>query len=229
MSELQTWASHEFGDNVHITTIRRIIKDERTTISYNIKDESAKTRKNFHRPRFPDLDMEVAQWVAMANEQQAGVTGRLIPRAATRIVSRLNLQGQVKCSNGWLNHMQIRHNLKMHRLHGEAASASPAEVDSGRVALQNVTRLYRAPNIYNMDETGLFYNGQPRTTIADKPRPGQKQDKNRTSVALATNVDGSDKLAPILTNWRLLKLPPNTTAFLQPMDADIIACFKRHY
>ncbi|RHY28725.1 hypothetical protein DYB32_005750 [Aphanomyces invadans] len=48
-----------------------------------------------------------------------------------------------------------------------------------------------------MGETGIFfYNGQPRTTIADQPRPGQKQDKCRISVALATNADGTEKLLP---------------------------------
>ncbi|GMF37964.1 unnamed protein product [Phytophthora lilii] len=33
----------------------------------------------------------------------------------------------------------------------------------------------------------------------------------------------------VCTNVRLEFLPPNTTAFLQPMDAGIIAAFKRAY
>ncbi|RHY51880.1 hypothetical protein DYB34_004871 [Aphanomyces astaci] len=298
-AQVQRWTAEKFGHAVHITTIRRILKDERTLESYNIKKESAKARFNFQRPRHPELDTEVAAWVRMANTKNACVTGGLIARAGIKIASRLNLNGRVSCSKGWLHRLQIRHNLKMYRLHGEAASANLMAVQNGRDTIQQVTRLFRTMDIYNMDETGVFYNGQPCTTISDQARPGQKKDKSRISVALAANADGSDKLPPmfigkskkprcfgglssrelgllyhsnrkawmtmalfsewisnfnsrmasegrhvllildnasshdpldvILTNVRMLMLPPNTTAFLQPMDAGIIAAFKSHY
>ncbi|KAG3009011.1 hypothetical protein C6341_g185 [Phytophthora cactorum] len=43
-------------------------------------------------------------------------------------------------------------------------------------------------------------------------------------------LDSSQKTGDIIcTNVRVEFLPPNTTAFLQPMDADIIASFKVAY
>ncbi|KAF0714158.1 Aste57867_4014 [Aphanomyces stellatus] len=54
--------------------------------------------------------------------------------------------------------------------------------------------MYDKSDIYNMDETGLFYNYQPNTTISNEPRSGVKKDKSRISVALAANADGTDKL-----------------------------------
>ncbi|RHY27848.1 hypothetical protein DYB32_006490 [Aphanomyces invadans] len=298
-TQVQRWATQQFGQSIHVTTIRRILKDERTIDSYNIKEESAKCRFNFQRSKYPEHDREVANWARTANSKNACVTGELILRAGQHIATKLNLSGRVSCSNGWLYRLQIRHNLKMYRLHGEAASASPTTVANGRATTQDITRHFNPSDIYNMDETGGFYNSQPRTTIADQPRSGQKQDKNRISVALATNADGTDKLEPMfigkakkprcfggltsrevgllyhsnrkawttmtlfsewlsnfnsrmaseerffllilgnasshnpldvnLTNVRLLMLPPNTTAFLQPMGAGTIASFKRHY
>ncbi|RHY80077.1 hypothetical protein DYB31_012242 [Aphanomyces astaci] len=43
-AQVQRWTAEKFGHAVHITTIRRILKDERTLESYNIKKESAKAR-----------------------------------------------------------------------------------------------------------------------------------------------------------------------------------------
>ncbi|RHY20638.1 hypothetical protein DYB32_010370 [Aphanomyces invadans] len=122
-TQVQRWAAQQFGQSAHVTTIRRILKDERTIESYNIKEESAQCGFNNQRPKYPEHDREVANWVRTANSKNACVTGELILRAGQRIATKLNLSGRVSCSNGWLYRLQIRHNLKIYRLHGEAASA----------------------------------------------------------------------------------------------------------
>ncbi|KAH9146846.1 hypothetical protein AeRB84_009328, partial [Aphanomyces euteiches] len=248
---------------------------------------------------FAELDRRVSLWIVDANEKNACLTGDMIMRKAQKIAKEMDLHDVVKCSKGWLYRLQIRHNLRMYRLHGEAGLVDQLAVEDGHAALSETTKLYDLSDIYNMDETGVMYNYQPSTTISNKPRAGQKKDKSRLTVALGANADGSDKL-PLyfigrsvrprcfgnltgkelgflytanckawmtmalfaewisslneriatairsillvldnasshkalgveLTNVRLLMLPPNTTAFLQPMDAGIIASFKRHF
>jgi hypothetical protein len=52
---------------------------------------------------------------------------------------------------------------------------------------------------FNMDETALFYNAQPKRTIAikGKRRNGGKAYKDRVTVLLCCNADGSKKLWPL--------------------------------
>ncbi|CAB5360537.1 unnamed protein product [Rhizophagus irregularis] len=58
---------------------------------------------------------------------------------------------------------------------------------------------YPLERIYNMDETGLFYRRlEPDRTLATKRLHGCKKNKERLSVALCSNADGSHKLNPLI-------------------------------
>ena len=67
--------------------------------------------------------------------------------------------------------------------HGEAASVSSSSVSSSRSGLQAITASYAQEDIYNMDETGLFYRMPPSKTLVQGPRQGTKQYKDRITVA----------------------------------------------
>ena len=49
--------------------------------------------------------------------------------------------------------------LKQFKAHGEAGSADPVEVEDEHEQVQNLIREagYQLKDIFNMDETGLFY------------------------------------------------------------------------
>ena len=49
-----------------------------------------------------------------------------------------------------------------------------------------------------MDETGLFYRLEPDRTLATKWLSGRKKNKERLSVALCANANGSHKLPPLI-------------------------------
>jgi len=52
-------------------------------------------------------------------------------------------------------------------------------------------------DIYNFDETGLFWKRSPSSGLASESRPGRKKDKTRISVGLCSNASGKDQL-PVL-------------------------------
>jgi len=66
---------------------------------------------------------------------------------------RLNL------SNGWLECFKDRNGLKEMKQHGEAASANASTVEQERKRIQELIKKYgyELCDIFNMDETGLFY------------------------------------------------------------------------
>lgn len=56
---------------------------------------------------------------------------------------------------------------------------------------------YGLQDIYNIDETSLFYNLAPNTTISRRQIEGSKKDKTRLTIGFTCNADGSDRL-PLL-------------------------------
>lgn len=66
---------------------------------------------------------------------------------------RLNL------SEGWLTAFKKRCGLKEFKRHGEAGSADLADVEHERMRVQELIAKYgyRLKDVFNMDETGLFY------------------------------------------------------------------------
>jgi hypothetical protein len=57
-------------------------------------------------------------------------------------------------------------------------------------------KLYELRDVYNMDETGLFYRMAPDKTIATRQIEGSKKDKTRMTIAFTCNADGSDTFTP---------------------------------
>nr|CCA23137.1 putative CENPB/ARS binding proteinlike protein [Albugo laibachii Nc14] len=100
-------------------------------------------------------------------------------------------------SKGWLYNFQRRHSLNSRRTQGEAGSACAASVEKGRVALRARIVDYEAKDVYNLDETALYYCKPPNKTICTEPISGRKSDKKRLTVAVAANADGTEKL-PLL-------------------------------
>lgn len=70
-------------------------------------------------------------------------------------------------SNGWLARFKERNNLMQRKQHGEAASASADTVELERKRIQELIgdSGYELRDIFNMDETGLFYGYAPGSAL----------------------------------------------------------------
>ncbi|GES72569.1 tigger transposable element-derived protein 6-like [Rhizophagus clarus] len=67
-----------------------------------------------------------------------------------------------------------------------------------RRKLQTILQDYTLDNIFDADETGLFFRMAPNQTLASAPTPGTKLDKTRITVLLATNAIGIQKLKSLV-------------------------------
>jgi len=72
-------------------------------------------------------------------------------------------------------------------------------------AVQTVCSQYPEEDIYNMDETGLYWRRGISAGLATQSLPSVKKDKKRISIVLCTNCTGSDRLPMWLI--RQAKLP----------------------
>jgi hypothetical protein len=84
---------------------------------------------------------------------------------------------------------------------GECKSVDSSTVEEWRKEqLLKIFEGYEPKNIYNADETGLFFRLPPNKTLSLKGDPynGGKNSKERITVLLVFNADGTDKLPPLV-------------------------------
>ncbi|GBO02282.1 hypothetical protein AVEN_27097-1 [Araneus ventricosus] len=97
-----------------------------------------------------------------------------------------------------------------------------------------------ADEIYNCDETGLYWRALPTKTLAaenEAVAPGRKKMKDRKRFCTLANASGSHRIKLTLESVETLKaenitcifMPPNRTVILQPMDQAVNESMKRCY
>ena len=97
----------------------------------------------------------------------------------------------------WLDRWIRRHALHSFRIHGEAGSANKVayyawltETFSSLVKQKSIP----LEDIWNADETGIFYKQLPRTTLTNQgPSSGWTHPKNRLSGLFAASMTGSKR------------------------------------
>ena len=75
-------------------------------------------------------------------------------------------------SEGGLDRFKERYNIEQFRISGEASSVDQSIVLSGRTKFKEITKKYSQRDIYNLDETALFYKLQPYNTLASSAVTG---------------------------------------------------------
>ncbi|CAF0859881.1 unnamed protein product [Brachionus calyciflorus] len=119
-------------------------------------------------------------------------------------------------SVGWLDNFKKRHGISSYTLHGEAGSTNQKDVRSAREKLQQDLKSFKPEDIFNFDESALFFRMGPNKTLAHR------------KVCLL--VDNASSHKPVeLSNVTVKYLPPNMTSSIQPLDAGMIFSFKSHY
>ena len=106
-------------------------------------------------------------------------------------------------SPSWISHWKTRHGISSKRLVGEASSVDAAVVDEWRSKkVPHLTKEFSPNNLYNINETGLFWRLLPSQTMAflNEKVKGGKQSKDRITVLVGGNAAG-DKL-PLLAIGR---------------------------
>jgi hypothetical protein len=94
-----------------------------------------------------------------------------------------------KASNRWLDNFKKRHNLKQYNIHGEADSLPIQDLDSMREKLHQTLRDYDLKDIFNCDETGLFWKMKLNHTISNGPVAETKQSKYHVTILFTCNFN----------------------------------------
>ncbi|XP_055910699.1 tigger transposable element-derived protein 4-like [Eupeodes corollae] len=98
-------------------------------------------------------------------------------------------QKNFTCSTAWIQRFQLRHNIVSARVSGECGSVSAGVVDDWPKEREG----YTDNQIFNIDETRLFYKMTPNRTLKFKGEKcvGGKMSKERITVLVGGNMTGT--------------------------------------
>ena len=182
-------------DDVNERMISDILKekDRWLTIDNDSYQASLKREKKI---QFPIIEEALTVWIDKALQAGLVLTESILATKALDF-ALLCKEDKFKASNGWLDNFKKRHNLKQYNIHGEAGSAPIQDLDSMREKLRQTLRDYDPKDIFNCDETGLFWKMKPSHTISNGPVAGTKQSKDRVTILFTCNSTGTEKLCPL--------------------------------
>jgi hypothetical protein len=147
---------------------------------------------------YEDLNTLVWEWFCTARSKNLPVSGCLIQEKAIMLSITMN-HDEFTASNGWLESWQKRYGVKLASLAGESAEVPEDVVRDWAQRLPELTKDYALKDIFNADETGLYYRALPNRSMVVKsdPRRGSKTAKERITALIAASATG-EKLKPLV-------------------------------
>lgn len=197
----------------------RTIKKAEIKIKENVDAGCARGAKRSTRARDIDLvKMEKALyiWIEDCAQKKVPLDGNILKQKALKIFQHLKIsngtidqQGKpFSASSGWFENFRKRYDLHNLKLGGERASADTEAAEKYPAEFAKIVEEggYTAEQVFNADETGLYWKKMPsRTYVAKelKSVPGHKVAKERVSLLLCSNASGNCLMKPLFINRSL--------------------------
>lgn len=203
--------------NLSDSTIRTIKQSENAIRSAvatgtDISSKSASYTRNSVVER---TERALILWIEDCTQKRLPLDGQLIKEKALRL-SHLFLEQDTTCStegkiksftasSGWFYGFLDRYSLHNVKIRGESASADMAAASEYPAKLATIIKEggYSADQVYNADETGLYWKKMPSRTYiakAEKVASGFKAAKERITLLFCSNASGDHLLKPLLIN-----------------------------
>lgn len=173
---------------------------KRADIEKHVKMPTALDAKSSRQTPLADLDAALLEWFrnVRAVSSDVSLTGPDIGVKAEQIVGKLrerNVEGyeDAVVDMSWVDRWKKRHSISRKLIVGESASADHGSANdwlSTQVAA--IRREFSDDDIFNADETGLFWKMSPDRTLAFRGEvcKGGKHAKDRITLLVAASAKG---------------------------------------
>lgn len=181
----------EFG--IGKTQVQTILKRKAEWLSAyedNMKDDRKRIKLGTEQYR-QDVDFLTYEWFQRARGLNLPVSGPLIQEKARQFAASVG-NDDFKASNGWLDRFKNRHNINMAVISGESGAVNEETVTEWKNKLPEIMKGYDPRDVFNMDESGLFYRALPDRTlrIRGEECKGGKRSKERLTASFCVNMAG---------------------------------------
>jgi len=134
------------------TTLKRLAE-----ILTKFDNQTNLNAKRQRTVRYPEMESTLVKWF-QANQERANVSSELVRESATKILDWLYPGHEpFEFSSGWLEAFKSGHGIRSYRHFGKNGFVDMAALANTLPTIRDVMDQYAWKDIYNIDETGLFY------------------------------------------------------------------------
>ncbi len=162
------------GLDIQRTSINKIWKDRQKWLAILSTSQTACTFRQ-RSVQFPELDKAMQIWTSQAIAGGVPLTDVILQQKGLEFAKGLNIEDQLKCTNGWVYRFKLRNGLQKFLISGEANSAPIESLPEERMRLRALLAKYDEEDIYNADETGLYFRMEPNQTLSTGAVSGRKK------------------------------------------------------
>ena len=190
--QLQQWFEAKYNQPINPSSISRILSVKYTDLD-SLSNERLLNDKRRRPEQWPDLEHALFSWIQRA-EERITISQEVIREKARQFWPALYPGKDMPTfSNGWLRGFQARRDVKFRVQHGEAGSLGEnAAIEM--LAIQQALSTYAPQDIFNCDETSLYWRLVPDRSLTTRTLPGRKKEKSRISALFCCNYDASERL-----------------------------------
>ena len=160
--------------NIDRTAVNKIWKDREKWLAVLPNLQTSNTFRQ-RSVRFPELDKAMQIWTSQAVAAGVPLTDMILQQKGLEFAKELGVESQLKCANGWVYRFKQRNGLQKVNFSGEANSAPLETLPEERTRLRSLLARYNKEDIYNADETGLFFRMEPNQTLSTGTTAGHKK------------------------------------------------------
>lgn len=135
-------------------------------------------------------------WFKQKRMEGIPISGPMICEKAVQLNSQLKGDSKFNASEGWKWRFCKRHGIRNFSVHGEKLSANKDAADEFITSFNQFVKDEKLSmeQIFNCDETGLYFRLLPDQTLAasfEKSASGRKKSKDRVTINACPNATGT--------------------------------------
>lgn len=205
------------------STVCAIKKNKINILKVTSKCAGRLKRKTLKQGEMPRMEKRLYRWFCKQRLKNLPVTSELLKAKAKLLQEAIKEGSDFSASDGWLQNFKHRFGIRLLKISGEKLSTNPELVNPFKQDLQSMIERLNLTNeqLYNADETGLFWRLLPEKTLVkgdEKTAPGRKAEKARLTFLACTNATGEHKIRPLVIGKA--KNPRCFKNFTLPVDYD---------
>ncbi|XP_054277972.1 jerky protein homolog-like [Macrosteles quadrilineatus] len=172
--------------NIGRATIHDIKKKKEQIESFfkRSSESSSKVRKTLKVGEFPQVEDALYNWFMQERSRHTPISGDIIMEKAKLFYNKIMKKDDFRASVGWLDKFKRRFGIRLLTMTGERLSCDVAAAEPFIEKFKEIVdEMDLGPDqIYNADESGLFWRLLPKQTFVHREEasaPGRKLAKDR--------------------------------------------------